>query len=129
MKVGACRHLVLYEVNVMWIELSWNIGPPSPTKRLNPFCFNSGCLLCDRTAGVPTLALNVSIDLGPKGVEACLREARVGFMYAPRYHPAMKAMRSVRGALKTSCLLWGFPMNEAATAAAAAAAMSQQLSN
>ncbi len=45
-------------------------------------------------------ALDVCIDLGPKGVEACLREAGVGFMYAPRYHPAMKAVRSVRGALK-----------------------------
>jgi hypothetical protein len=45
-------------------------------------------------------ALGVAIDLGPAGVAACLAAANVGFMYAPRYHPAMKAVRPVRGALK-----------------------------
>jgi anthranilate phosphoribosyltransferase len=45
-------------------------------------------------------ALGVEIDLGPEGIAACVREAGVGFMYAPRYHPAMKAVRPVRSALK-----------------------------
>lgn len=45
-------------------------------------------------------ALGIAIDLGPEGVAASVRESGVGFMYAPRYHPAMKAVRPVRGALK-----------------------------
>ena len=53
----------------------------------------------------------MSIDLGPKGVEACLQEARVGFMYAPRYHPAMRAMRSVRGALKVCAQVYDVLMS------------------
>lgn len=35
------------------------------------------------------------VDLGPAGVEACVREAGVGFMFAPRYHPAMKVREAV----------------------------------
>jgi anthranilate phosphoribosyltransferase len=45
-------------------------------------------------------ALGVAIDLGPQGVAECIQQAGVGFMYAPRYHPAMKAVRPVRSALK-----------------------------
>jgi anthranilate phosphoribosyltransferase len=45
-------------------------------------------------------ALGVAIDLGPAGVQRCIDEAGVGFMYAPRYHPAMKRIRGVRSALK-----------------------------
>ncbi|KAI8470775.1 MAG: anthranilate phosphoribosyltransferase, partial [Monoraphidium minutum] len=45
-------------------------------------------------------ALDISIDLGPEGVARCIEEAGVGFMYAPRYHPAMKVVRPVRSALK-----------------------------
>lgn len=35
-------------------------------------------------------ALGVKIDLGPKGVEKCLNEVGIGFMFAPIFHPAMK---------------------------------------
>ena len=35
-------------------------------------------------------ALGVAIELGPLGVAACVREARMGFCFAPRYHPAMR---------------------------------------
>ena len=49
-------------------------------------------------------ALGVAIDLGPDGVKSCLEESGIGFMYAPRYHPAMKAIRPVRSALKVSQL-------------------------
>lgn len=45
-------------------------------------------------------ALGVAIDLGPEGVSRCVDEAGVGFMFAPRYHPAMKVVRPVRAALK-----------------------------
>ncbi len=31
-----------------------------------------------------------TIDLGPEKVEACLKDIGFGFMFAPRYHPAMK---------------------------------------
>lgn len=54
--------------------------------------------------------LGIAIDLGPEGVAKCLESAGVGFMYAPRYHPAMKAVRPVRSALKVSAchegLVW-----------------------
>jgi len=35
-------------------------------------------------------ALGVAIELGPDGVSACVREAGMGFCFAPRYHPAMR---------------------------------------
>jgi anthranilate phosphoribosyltransferase len=33
-------------------------------------------------------ALGVRIDLGPEGVESCLEEVGIGFMFAPVFHPA-----------------------------------------
>ena len=44
--------------------------------------------------------LGVVIDLGPREMERCLSEAGIGFMFAPRYHPAMKAVVPVRRSLK-----------------------------
>lgn len=41
-------------------------------------------------------ALGVKIDLGPDGVAHCVREAGVGFMFARRYHPAMRHAAPVR---------------------------------
>ena len=41
-------------------------------------------------------ALGVKIDLGPDGVARCVKEACVGFMFAPRYHPAMRHAAPVR---------------------------------
>ena len=41
-------------------------------------------------------ALGVKIDLGPDGVARCVEEARIGFMFAPRYHPAMRHAGPVR---------------------------------
>ncbi|MQF49167.1 anthranilate phosphoribosyltransferase [SAR202 cluster bacterium AC-647-N09_OGT_505m] len=35
-------------------------------------------------------AAGVKIDLGPKGVERCIHEVGIGFMFAPTFHPAMK---------------------------------------
>lgn len=48
----------------------------------------------------PAQALGIAIDLGPAGVNHCLDQAGIAFMYAPRYHPGMKAVRPVRSALK-----------------------------
>mmetsp|Transcript_19888 Transcript_19888/g.43507 ORF Transcript_19888/g.43507 Transcript_19888/m.43507 type:complete len:399 (-) Transcript_19888:387-1583(-) len=44
-------------------------------------------------------ALGVVADLGPEGVQACVKETNMGFMFAPRYHPAMKAVVPVRKSL------------------------------
>jgi anthranilate phosphoribosyltransferase len=41
-------------------------------------------------------ALGAKIDLGPDGVARCVEEACVGFMFAPRYHPAMRHAGPVR---------------------------------
>jgi len=41
-------------------------------------------------------ALGVKIDLGPDGVAQCVREVGVGFMFAPRFHPAMRHAAPVR---------------------------------
>lgn len=35
-------------------------------------------------------ALGVKIDLPPAGVAACIEEARIGFCFAPVFHPAMR---------------------------------------
>jgi anthranilate phosphoribosyltransferase len=35
-------------------------------------------------------ALGVRIDLDPSAVEQCIRETGIGFMFAPKFHPAMK---------------------------------------
>ncbi|XP_057479450.1 anthranilate phosphoribosyltransferase, chloroplastic-like isoform X1 [Actinidia eriantha] len=45
-------------------------------------------------------ALGVAIDLDPKGVTRCVKEAGIGFMMAPIYHPAMKIVSPVRKKLK-----------------------------
>jgi anthranilate phosphoribosyltransferase len=41
-------------------------------------------------------ALGVKIDLGPDGVARCVEEAGIGFMFAPRFHPAMRHAGPVR---------------------------------
>ena len=41
-------------------------------------------------------AFGVKIDLGPEGVASCVQDAGVGFMFAPRYHPAMRHAAPVR---------------------------------
>jgi anthranilate phosphoribosyltransferase len=45
-------------------------------------------------------ALGVAVELGAPGVERCVDEAGVGFMFAPTFHPAMKAVSPVRKALR-----------------------------
>ncbi len=45
-------------------------------------------------------ALGVRIDLGPPGVERCLAEAGIGFMFAPVFHPAAAHAAGVRRELR-----------------------------
>jgi len=40
--------------------------------------------------------LGVNIQLGKEEVEECIREAGIGFIFAPLYHPAMKHVAPVR---------------------------------
>lgn len=42
----------------------------------------------------------VKLDLGPEGAAECLDKAGITFMFAPRFHPAMKAVVPVRRSLK-----------------------------
>jgi anthranilate phosphoribosyltransferase len=41
-------------------------------------------------------ALGAAIDLDPAGVAACFAATGIGFMYAPRHHPAMQVVAPVR---------------------------------
>lgn len=41
-------------------------------------------------------ALGVRIDIPPRQIERCLREAGMGFLFAPAHHPAMKHVAPVR---------------------------------
>ena len=41
-------------------------------------------------------ALGVKIDLGPEGVAGCVNDTGIGFMFAPRFHPAMRHAAPVR---------------------------------
>lgn len=44
-------------------------------------------------------ALGVVVDLGPAGVERCLRDVGIGFCLATRFHPAMRHAAPVRSQL------------------------------
>jgi anthranilate phosphoribosyltransferase len=46
-------------------------------------------------------ALGVAIELPPDGVARCIREAGIGFMFAPAHHPAMKNVGPTRVELGT----------------------------
>ncbi|WP_269929481.1 anthranilate phosphoribosyltransferase [Aminobacter sp. HY435] len=46
-------------------------------------------------------ALGVNIDLTPEAIGSCIRQAGVGFMFAPAHHPAMKHVGATRVELGT----------------------------
>ena len=46
-------------------------------------------------------ALGVNIDLTPELIGLCIREAGIGFMFAPAHHPAMKNVGATRAELGT----------------------------
>ena len=46
-------------------------------------------------------ALGVNIDLKPEQISRCVREAGIGFMFAPSHHPAMKHVGPARQELGT----------------------------
>jgi anthranilate phosphoribosyltransferase len=46
-------------------------------------------------------ALGVKIDLDPRAISRCIKEAGIGFMFAPSHHPAMKNVGPTRVELGT----------------------------
>ncbi len=46
-------------------------------------------------------ALGVRLDLPPDGISRCIREAGIGFMFAPSHHPAMRHVGPARVELGT----------------------------
>ena len=54
----------------------------------------SKCGSADLLAG-----LGVKIDAAPAIIERCIDEAKIGFMFAPSHHPAMKYVQPIRKAL------------------------------
>ena len=53
--------------------------------------------ITSKSGGADVLeALGVRIDLPPEGFRHCLEKAGVGFLFAPNYHPAFKAVVGVR---------------------------------
>ncbi len=53
--------------------------------------------ITSKSGGADVLeALGVRIDLPPEGFRSCIEKAGVGFLFAPAYHPAFKAVVGVR---------------------------------
>ena len=62
-----------------------------------PVCKHGGRAASSKAGSADLLeALGVVIDLGPEGVTRCIREAGIGFCFAPRFHPAMRHAAPVR---------------------------------
>src|SRR6185503_3017881 len=58
--------------------------------------------LSSRSGAADVLAsLGVKIDLRPEQVGRCVKEAGIGFMFAPSHHPAMKNVGPTRAELGT----------------------------
>ncbi len=58
--------------------------------------------LSSRSGAADVLAaLGVNIDLNPEQIGRCIREAGIGFMFAPAHHPAMKNVGPTRAELGT----------------------------
>ena len=58
--------------------------------------------LSSRSGAADTLAaLGVDIEIGPERIGACIREAGVGFMFAPAHHSAMRFVGPTRVELGT----------------------------
>jgi anthranilate phosphoribosyltransferase len=58
--------------------------------------------LSSRSGAADVLAaLGVNIDLAPDAIARCIREAGIGFMFAPAHHPATKNVAATRAELGT----------------------------
>ncbi len=67
-----------------------------------PIAKHGNRALSSRSGAADVLgALGVKIELTPDGVGRCIREAGIGFMFAPAHHPAMKNVGPTRVELGT----------------------------
>ena len=67
-----------------------------------PIAKHGNRALSSRSGAADVLAaLGVKIDLAPEQVSRCVREAGIGFMFAPAHHPAMKNVNPTRLELAT----------------------------
>jgi anthranilate phosphoribosyltransferase len=56
-----------------------------------PVCKHGGRAASSKAGSADLLeALGVAIELPPEGVARCIREAGIGFCFAPRFHPSMR---------------------------------------
>jgi anthranilate phosphoribosyltransferase len=56
--------------------------------------------ITSKSGGADVLeALGIRIDFGPDDFRTCVEQAGLGFMFAPHYHPAFKAVANVRKSL------------------------------
>jgi anthranilate phosphoribosyltransferase len=67
-----------------------------------PIAKHGNRALSSRSGAADVLSsLGVKIDLAPEQVGRCVREAGIGFMFAPSHHPAMKNVNPTRLELAT----------------------------
>src|SRR5215207_7745763 len=67
-----------------------------------PIAKHGNRALSSRSGAADVLsALGVRIDLEPAAISRCIREAGIGFMFAPAHHPAMKNVGPTRVELGT----------------------------
>src|ERR1700736_6516782 len=67
-----------------------------------PIAKHGNRALSSRSGAADVLtALGVRIDLTPDAISHCIREAGIGFMFAPAHHPAMKNVAATRVELGT----------------------------
>jgi len=67
-----------------------------------PIAKHGNRALSSRSGAADVLtALGVRIDLTPDKIARCIREAGIGFMFAPAHHPAMKNVAATRVELGT----------------------------
>src|SRR6476659_4713939 len=68
----------------------------------SPVAKHGNRALSSRSGAADVLAaLGVNIELDPEGVARCIRQAGIGFMFAPAHHPAMKNVGPTRVELGT----------------------------
>lgn len=84
---------------------SWNVSTASALTVAGcgvPVAKHGNRALTSRSGAADTLAaLGVNLELDPAGISRCIREAGIGFMFAPAHHSAMRHVGPTRVELGT----------------------------
>ncbi len=84
---------------------SWNVSTASALVVAGcgiPVAKHGNRALTSRSGAADTLAaLGVNLELGPEGISRCIKEAGIGFMFAPAHHSAMRHVGPTRVELGT----------------------------